>query len=342
MADVTQTLALIVLAQEFRGDIVRQINRRSITLRTLRIVQGGGKNLALVAQGDGAIAEEYNDGADAANFGSDEQDPAIWAWGLHRGLFHTSTLARDAASSAYQPEGLRDLIGRGIVDATMKVTDLINNKLYTGSGSGNRIAGFDVAIGDDTNTYASIDRTSNAYWRPYVVDPGVSTPLTLAQIRKDLAAIYIASGERPDVAYCSPDVHNTVASLFDNNRRHIQNSVTTARGVIQLDAGYEVVLVNNCQFLEDKDAPANTIYYVNSNFVEVQYLPPDPRIVAELRGMGMELVANDGYGSIPLGMRIEKLAKTGASDKYQLLATCALAVRRPNSCGVRKNVAIVS
>ena len=66
-----QTAALLILAQNYAGDIVRQINRRSQTLALLRKVAGEGKNIAWAAESDGANAEAFAEGADAANFAAD-------------------------------------------------------------------------------------------------------------------------------------------------------------------------------------------------------------------------------------------------------------------------------
>jgi hypothetical protein len=229
-------------------------------------------------------------------------------------------------------------VGRNMENAASALASRLNAQLFTGLGTGTLITGLDLAIGDITNTYAGIERGANAYWRPYVIDPGSSTVLTLAQIRKDLGTIYDQCGEQPDMAMCSTDVFNTIVNLFEATRRRVQD-IQTARGIVKLDAGYGAVEIDGCMFLKDKDATANQIYYLNSNWVEIEYLPPDPRLLRELNDMGMEMPVDDGYGAFPLGMLCEKLAKTGPSDKYECLVNLQLAVRKPNANGVRKNVA---
>ena len=77
MADIPQTVALLVLAQNYRGDVVRQINRRSALLKLLPLVKGEGKNCAWSVEGSGAVAENYTEGQDASNFGSDSQNEAL-------------------------------------------------------------------------------------------------------------------------------------------------------------------------------------------------------------------------------------------------------------------------
>lgn len=334
MGDVPQTLSLITLAQEFRGDIVAQINRRVTLLKLLKIVPGGGKNVAWATKSSGHIAENYSDGADAANYGSDAQDDAVLGWSLYRAPFHVTKLAMDSAGSSSTPMGNRSLWASNLKDANATLADLIEDEAFNGLGTGTLMCGLDLAIGDTANTYATINRATggNEYWRPTVVDPGSLTPLTFAQIRSDLGTIGDACGESPDLAVCSTAVFNQVVGLFDQNRRW--DSVTTARGDIKLSNGYEGVQVDNCMFIKARKATANQIYYLNSNYVHFETLP-DASYPPEVY---QQVPADDGYGSVPLAFHYEMLAKTGPSSKAEVLAQMQLVVKRPNACGTRKNV----
>lgn len=334
MSDVPQTLSLIVLAQEFRGDTVSQVNRRATLLKLLPIKPGAGKNVAWVAKNTGHIAENYSEGADAANYGSDAQDDAILSWALYRAPFHVTKLAMDTAGSSGSPLGNRSLWAQNLVDANATLVDLLEDEAFNGLGTGTLMAGLDVAIGDTANTYATINRSTggNEYWRPTVSDPGSLTALTFAQIRSDLGTIGDTCGESPDIAVCSTAVFNQVAGLFDSNRRW--DSVTTARGNIMLNNGYEGIQVDNCMFVKARKATANQIYYLNSNYVHFETLP-DTSYPPEVYQM---VQANDGFGSVPFGFHYEMLAKTGPSSKAEVLAQMQLVVARPNACGVRKNV----
>lgn len=341
MADNPQTLSLIELAQQFAGDVVRQINRSTMALRLIPIVVGEGKNVAWVAEADGQLAEEYAEGADAANFGSDAQADAVLTWTSIRSNFRSTGLARAAARTSGSPAGNRALFVRNMINSSAKLAAHENARIFTGSGAGSpkQLTGLNVAIGDDTNTYATINRATETYWRPTVVDPGVATALSLAQIRGDLSAIGVASGEKPDLALCEPDVFNKVVGLFDSTRQYTQDvqRVKTARGEVTLDAGQAVVRVDGCTFVEDKDGTAGWIYYVNTNHVELQVLPQDmaPQIMP-----GTMLQLNDGFGPVPLMAHYELLATTGDSKKAEIRLYSELAVKKPNTCGVRKNVAV--
>lgn len=346
MADVPQTVALQVLSQNYRGRLVPQINRKSALMKVLPIIPGFGKNCAWAARSSGQVAENYAQGADASNFGSDAQSEAILQWGHYRANFHITGTAKRAAATSATPDGVQNLVGTNLASANETLVSLVNTALFTGAGTGTTIAGLDVAIGDTTNTYATIDRTTSTFWQPYVVDPGASTALTLGQIRYDLGQIYKQSGEVPDIGVCSVEVFDTIGSLFDSTRRYTADTITTARGVIRLDAGYQALEVNGCMFLRDKDATAGQIYYINSNRIHIEYLPLDPEVLAEVMATmqlaGMTMEANDGYGPVPLGIHCEGLAKNGDSDRFECLTNLQLVVERPNACGVRKNVATVS
>lgn len=339
MADTTQTVALQVLAQNYRGRLIPQVNRRSTLLKTLPIVPGEGKNCAWAARSSGQVAENYSEGADASNFGSDAQSEAILQWGHYRANFHVRGTARRAAATSRSPDGVAQLLATNMFSANEALVSTLNAAMFSGAGTGTLIGGLDVAIGDTTNTYAMIDRSSNAFWRPYVANPGVATALTFDQIRFDLGAIYDASGEQPDIAICPTAVFNKVGGLFDSTRRYIVDTITTARGVVRLDAGYQALEVDGCMFLRDKDATAGQIYYLNTNYIEIQYLPPEPEFMAELESLGVILDANDGFGPVPPGILAHPLGKQGDSDRFECVTQLQLVVKRPNACGVRKNVA---
>src|SRR5689334_9407110 len=114
MSDTLQILSLLALEQKLRGDIVEQINRRSALLRVIPIIPGEGKNCSWAVEGDGQVGENYAEGADALNFGSDAQKSAKLDWGHYRSAFHVSGTARRAAKRSSTPGGVQNLIGRNI------------------------------------------------------------------------------------------------------------------------------------------------------------------------------------------------------------------------------------
>jgi len=338
MADSLQTLSLIVLCQAYKGGLVRQVNRQAVALKCLPFVEGAGLNVAFAPSGSGAVAENFAEGADVANYGSDTQASAILTWGQYRANFHVSGLAAAAAATSPTPEGNMKLWARNMQDSMSTLASLINGAVYTGAGTGTLLVGLDKAIGLANNTYATIDRTvsGNAYFRPNVF--ATAAPLTFDLIRSDLAAIYIAAGMRPDVAFVHPNVFNKIAALFDGVKQY-QFQVVTARGPVSLDGSAGALNIDGCMFIEDKDATDGCIYYVNTNHVRVEYLPFDPGTVPGMSDEILDLFVDDGFGTTPLGVRLEMLAKTGDSEKATMKTYLQLVCDRPNACGKRSNIA---
>lgn len=336
MSDTLTTLSLVTLAQEYRGDVLRQVNRKTATLKMIKMVAGSGKNISWAPEFDGAIAETYSEGADQVNFGGDAQNSAVLQWGLYRSAIHVTSLAMDGAVGAPTPGGNRQLWARHLVNASGKLASFINQDIFAGDGTGTHMTGLNTAV-EAQNTYATIDRTqtANALWNSTVIEPGVATALTFALIRDDLRKIYEASGETPDMAATTPAVFNKVGALFDATRRQIE-SVNGGNGPVKLEFGFQALEVDGTVFFKDKDATPQTVYYLNSDYIYLEYLPSAPQEQL-IKAMGT-IQPDDGFGPVPLGFVYEMLAKTGAADKAMVRWSGNLVVKKPNAFGKRTNV----
>jgi hypothetical protein len=349
----TRTLALTILAQEYANQIVSQINRTAVALRVLPMVVGGGSNVAWVAQGTGATAAAMADGASAGTPSNDVQKSAVLQWAYYKSDGGATGPAQAAASSASSPLGNASLLANDVVVSMAALASQVNAHAYSGDGgaSPKQVTGLDQAIGDTTNTYATIVRGSDTWFQPSVFNPGVSTPVTHAQLRKDISTIKVRCGESPDLALCHPDVFTSIANTFDATRRYTQTTQFNVdrRGLITLDGSVDAVTIGGCTFVEDKDATVEAggasgrIYYVNTRYVE-WVVQPQPEIAGLLRSMGvvpgMVLRANDGFGEIPLLAAVVAMAKTGDADTYMAKTYLELRVRKPSACGVRRFVQI--
>ena len=109
-------------------------------------------------------------------------------------------------------------------------------------------------------------------------------------------------------------------------------------GLVELNGGTGAIRFDGCSFVEDKDCPEGTIYYLNTDVVELQYLALDEPAMGGSDEM-VDADITDGVDQIPLGIRIEALARTGDADKVMVKVYPQLVVKRPNMCGTRKSVA---
>lgn len=329
------------LAQTYQGDVRKQMNRMSVRLALMSVIVAtvGAKNVAFDVDAPNITPEEFAEGAAVTNFTKDDTYPVLLGWGKRRSNFRvTNTAAAAAAANAGNPAILKDLLGKNLLDHSEALASDINGQCFTGAGTTDAIAGTQsVAIRDD-NTYGGIDRTAgagvtNAWWKATVIDPGVTTPVSFALIRSDLATIKKKSGRRPDVAYVEPGVHNAVKALFDGNREWKQDVSTAGRGLVTLDNSPGVVIIDGCQFIEDKDAPAGEISYENSSKSYIEVLP---QVVSFASPIG---AASDGFNKLMLGFSAYELGRVGSDRRMSIEAHLQLVIEQPNAFGRRLRVA---
>jgi len=350
MADTLLTQALITVAQNYAGDVVRQINRTAATLALLAptFQEGEGPNVAWVAEASGQVAEAFTEGANPSNFGSDTQVGATQPWARYWAPWHVTGTALAVAATSRSPAGNIRLWARQMVNASEALAKQINGDIFTGaggvSGDNKSLVGFDLAIGTANNVYAGIDRTvgANAFWIPSIFNAaGPAVVLSFTQIRSDQVAIKVASGYRPDIAIVSTNTINKLAALFDPQKFYVvqTNVVPTAMATITLDGGITAIKFDGTTFVEDVFCPDGCIYYLNSRYVRMEYLPAWATLALfpsdEAQAIGG---LTDGFDTIPLGIIMELLAKTGDSQQAYLKCYPQLVVTRPNACGKRLNI----
>lgn len=339
MADNPTSLAVIfnALAQTYPGEVRKQMNRMSVRLATMtiKVADALGKNVAWDVDAPGITPEEFAEGAAVSNFTKDITYPVTLGWGKRRSNFRvTNTAAAAAAINVGNPAKLMDLIGKNMLDHAEALASDINGQCYTGAGTTDAIAGTQaVAIRDD-NTYGGLDRTNVTYnfWKANIFNPGVTTAISFKQIRSDLATIKKASGRRPDIAYVEPGVFNAVKALFDANREWKQDVSTAGRGLVTLDNSPGVVVIDGCQFVEDKDAPLNEISYENTSKSYIEVLP-------QVSSFGVPMGAvSDGFNQLMLGFSAYELGRVGSDRRMSIEAHLQLVIEQPNAFGRRLNV----
>lgn len=331
------TLAAVsnALSQTYESQIVRQINREAATLRFLPKKFGAGKNVAWDTEFDGALAASYADGADVADgdFGVDDNLPATLAWGLYRAPFRATGLAIAAAGSSHSPDTLKNLFEEKMFGAVSKLGSVVNTALFTGTGA-NSILGLLAANGplDSVGTYAGIDRAVQTGWAGNkLANGGTPRAVSFDLLRAMIRSIFTRQGGYPDILICDPLTFDRIAALFDTNRRWM-DSVTTAAGEIKLRGGERALDFDGIPIMRDKDCTAGNVVAINTQHVEVRFLPTYPSQAAS--GPNGTFEIHDDMGRVSgLPARIEMLGKTGDTEKAYAKVYVQVRNNRPNSCG---------
>lgn len=335
MADTQQTSALIILAQKYQDEIVKQINRKATTLSLLTHEPGDSSDIRWVTEADGALAAAHAEGSAVADYGSDAQAPAVLNYGMYESPFNVSDEALSRAVANGNPAGNVYLWARNIINSSAKLASELNGDLFGGTVS-NGLVGFDTAIGDTSNIYATINRASASYWRP-TVSGASKTKLTIQQVRGDIASIYVASGERPNLMVCHPSVFSRLEQVFDTSRRFTTN-VSAPGDAFLGELNRPFIMIDGCMAVEDKDGYVSTdtgnIYYLNTNYVKVRTIP----YVAT--GMGFFQAPVD-VPELKFNFDYKMLPAAAHAQKAMVRVQAQLQVEKPNACGMRKFVSIL-
>lgn len=320
--------------QAYADEVIHTINRRAALLSLLMVDNTGeGKNHGWEAYlSDGANAGAFSEGATKSTTASDVPSQALLSFASYDANFKLTHHAINAAAGSKNPRQLRNLFNEQLKNALSKLASTVNGALYTGDGTSGACVGLATAV-DSTTAYAGLDRGTYPKWASTESDSS-SAPLTTTQIENDLATISDACGMRPNFMVCTSSVRNKLKALFADSRRW--SNPTSSMGRTILDNSADVIVIDGCTVVEDKDCTANAIYYLNSDEVRLVTWPN-----IEGNGDDVPLVFGGPETSLQKlsrGLRMYELGKTGSFRQFSVELYFLLQVRNPNACGKRINI----
>ena len=344
MSLVAMTTIAASLTTIFEDTITSQINRATVLLQVLPVGPGTtGKNIAWNARFGSAVGGARAEGADVSTLNNDNKVPATLEFGTYDDAFGVTGKAMAAARAARNPQELANLFVDELGDCIERLAKGIAIDLYTGTGATDHIMGLLSANGGiiNTGTYATIDRSTYPQWQGTVMSNGsIGRALTFDLMREMRRRIYVASGLKPDLVVTTPELHEKYGKLFGQQRRYI-TEITLRGNTIKLDGGYQMLEFDGIPVLEDVDCTTGNMLFLNTRYVRVLYLPDQVDSVNNSMSMvGLAGTPEEQLGSpsAKLSARINPLAREGDSYRFQLICYPQLQVRRPNSCGVIKDL----
>ena len=344
MSTVAMAQIADALTTLFEDQITSQINRATVLLQVLPVGPGTtGKNITWAARFGTAVGGARAEGLAVATLNNDDKVPATLEFGTYDDAFGVTGKAMAAARAARNPEELANLFVDELGDCVERLAKGIALDLYTGSGATDHIMGLITTGGGIMNTgqYAGIDRSSKTQWQGTVMsNGGVGRALTFDLMREMRRRIYNASGLKPDLIVTTPELHEKYGKLFGQQRRYIQE-IRLRGQTITLDGGYQMLEFDGIPVLEDVDCSSGHMLFLNTRYVRVLQLPDQVDNVNQSMAMtGLAGTPEEQLGapSAKLTARINPLGRDGDTYKFQLICYPQLQVRRPNSCGVIKDL----
>lgn len=344
LSDITSALATL-----FEDQLVAQWNRAVVLTKLLPVVQGTSQNINWdVKATDGSVAHTSSmiaEGATVSTFSDDALNKATLSFTNYYDAFGISGLALNAARATGNPAGLADLFGEKLMDCVTRLAKNLNQEWYLGTGASNHIAGLvDATNGalKASGTYAGINKGSVTLFQGNeLTNGGSARPLSFQIMRDTIRTIYVASGEVPDLIVCDPIQFARYGMLFGEQRRYMAD-MTTAGGNFKLDGGFKALEFDGIPVVQDKDANAGQVLFLNTNHVRIQQLPDyladanQPGAIGKAASMKLSGTAESqfGGGTTSLSARLLPLAVTGDNYTFELIIYPQLQVRRPNACAM--------
>jgi hypothetical protein len=332
------------LSQRFAPKLARQFNRLTVLGSVIPTEPGFGKNVGWDVEVSGAVASSYAEGADlvSGDYNVDPIVPATLSWGHYKSAFAMSeTEVNAAASSAGSADAILKLVGERIMSNGAKLASVINVDLWSGTGSDTNsnpnIVGLQGGAAETTGIYANINRSSYTEWKGNVLsNGGIARALTIDLLDQLESNIYTASGVKPNIIVCDPNVFRKYKGLFESLRR------IDGTGPLVYNTSTSELFYQGIPILRDKDAPSGTLQMFNTEYVKKVYLPnaqqanEDVYKATEFEGTGSNGDGNETGMGLPF--RIVPIAKTGDSLKFMVKAVLNLKVTRPNTVGYVKDI----
>lgn len=337
-ASVTSALATLMEEQ-----VISQVNRSVVLAQILGVVPAEGKNVTWDVKFGTDKGAAIADGVDNTTYNVDTKVPATLDYAEYTDAFSLTGRAMSAAMATGNPRVLANLFLEEAADSVERLADGIGDGIYNGSGATDNIWGLYASVSPigSTGIYANVNRSTYAQWKGTVTD-AASAPVSFDMLRSQMSAIYVASGEQPDVIVCDATQHDKIGQLFGANRRYIDEVRRSDGTVIKLSGGYKVLEFDGVPIIRDRQHPASKITFLNSRHTRLRQLPAPP---ADITGqMGAPIVIGGtpeeqlGPGRTKLSCFMIPFAKTGNAHKFGLYCMPQLQVRRCNSGGYITNL----
>lgn len=342
LSDITSAMATL-----FEDDLVALWNRSVVLSKLLTVQDAMSQDINWdvkdVDGADVASAVALAEGADVTSYTDDAIEKAHLSYTNQSVAFGISGLAINAARATGNPAQLADLFGEKMMDAVTRLAKTMNSEWYSGPGTTNRIMGLvDATNGalKATGTYGGISKSSRPLFAGNeLLNGGNVRPNSFTLMRNVVKSIYTACGESPDLIVCDPIQWARYGNLFGDQRRWVSEATMASGKQVKFDGGFKALEFDGIPVIQDKDCPAGQMLFLNTRYVKIRQM--NDTLSAEVAGGNygkIRLTGTAEYqlgsGQTPLVARINPLARTGDSYKFQLILYPQLQVRRPNACAI--------
>jgi len=209
-----------------------------------------------------------------------------------------------------------DLMNLEVQSSAQDMSDDIGTLFYSdGTGNSSKdFLGLEAIVDDGTNaaTIGGLSRSTNTTLQSTVTASGGT--LTLAKVSTLLSNITSGS-TKPTLGLCSETVWDFIEKLIDTESRIVKEPKIMTSG-IAANSGFTSIHYRGVPIIADEKATAQTLYFVNENFIEWRALPvakttPVKFIAQDIKGNDLSGVKGLGFSWSGFIMSQNQAAITG-------------------------------
>lgn len=228
------------------------------------------------------------------------------------------------------PSEIADQMAVQARSSARSLIDKIGDQLFSGDGTSNKLAGLALAVADD-NTYGGLNRltAANTPMRSQEFDPGSPTALTEDHLIADILNTEDYCGVRPTHAFCNAAVMAKVLKLVAG-KVTVPVILPGINGPVKMSYGIDSVNYMGVEFVLDRHATDNCIYYVNMNEMVLRIAPGLPGVTVP--------VAIGESGALPVNFVMKN--NDGDYVEFVYFVQTQLEVTSPACFSVRKNISV--
>lgn len=258
-----------ILKVDFGSELFDQNNRSFEFLRHVPInTQVGGEKLRRPWVVSGSTVAVSSEGAQITSFDTDVRENWEQAWGLYTGAIQVTDLAMDVSVGGYNPGNA--LFQQEIQTKVAELCKKIDLDMLTGASTG-IIGALSGAI-HNAGSYGGVSRLNHEQAKSYITGSATGIGLTTAMMRQAVDNVTLNCGVRPNLIVSHFSPVRKYADLLDPFTVSNQPE-TLAAGFVNV--GAPMRLFEGIRVLPDQNCTARSMYFVNTDKIELVQLAPN-------------------------------------------------------------------
>lgn len=343
-ADIVNAIATL-----FKDRVIATWNRACPEMAFLRAMPATGKNVSWTVKfgsnnpAQGASGGKFTDGAPVTAVRKEKRVAATLQFANYHEAFGLTGKDRAATKVTNNPLQMANQYGDELKDATGRLARMLMASFYNGDGSTDEIHGMYAtaapAIGD-VGVYAGIDPAVDTAWKGNVVD-ALGASISFALLRQLRRSIVNVTGQPPDLYICDAALFDEIASLYDSNRRWVDEVTRTDGSKVKVDGAVEVMTWQGARILWSPNHPPQKLTALNTSEIHVEQLPDGPDGINQAAAMiPLQSPPEEQEGEMtwPLQALIQPLAIQGNAYNFDLQMYPSLVVDKRNAHGYLANL----